>query len=216
MALLVASRGAAVEACPAAARGPSIAQVQVMGAGDRDLPDICRGVQSAIAFFAGHGVPMPDPVVIEVTSKLPVESTSTAVGCFVAQERRVYLLPYAQLRSLGSWMNVPIDRALYRALVAHEAAHAIAARSFLVPNPSVQAVEYLAYVAMFASMPSDLRARVLRATPSAGLDAFETMARPLYLFEPTRFGVLAYRHFDSSRDRRGLLLSVLAGSRLAE
>jgi hypothetical protein len=188
----------------------------VRGAEAPDFSDVCRGVAAAIAFFARHGVRPTEPVSIEVTRTLPPEAGPTASGCYIERKRRVFVLPYALFRKSKTWFGVPIDRAMYRALASHEAAHAIAACSFSIPNPTIQAKEYLAYVAMFATMPPDLRNKVLRITRTEGFDRLERFTPLLYMFDPMRFGAEAYRHFSKAPDPSSVVREILGGKVLLD
>ncbi len=183
----------------------------VLGANASDLSDVCGGAASTLAFLATHGVTPTEPVTFEVTKRIPGEAGPTAAGCYIEERRRVYLVPYTTFRKNKSWFNVPIDRRLYRALAAHEAAHAVGACNFKVPNPTIQAKEYLAYVAMFSVMPAELRIQALRSTKTQGFDSLDRFTPLLYSFDPMRFGAEAYRHFSKVSDQTALIRDLLAG-----
>jgi hypothetical protein len=161
--------------------------------------------------LASHGVAPTEPVAIEVTPSIPKEAGPTAAGCFIEQRRKVFLVPYSKFRKSKTWFNVAIDRELYRALAAHEAAHAVGACHFKVPNPTIQAKEYLAYVAMFSAMPAELRRKALDATKTQGFESLDRFTSLLYSFDPMRFGAEAYRHFSKVPDQTALVRDILAG-----
>ena len=153
---------------------------------------------------------------IEVTPRLPDEAGPTAAGCFIEQRRRIYMLPYARFREQKTWFGVPIDRRMYRSLAAHEATHALAACLFTVPNPTIQAKEYIAYVAMFSTMDEALRARALRATPGTGFESEARITPLLYMFDPMRFGAEAYRHYLKPEAGPAFVKAILAGRALVD
>jgi hypothetical protein len=161
--------------------------------------------------LATHGVTATEPVALEVTTRIPQEAGPTAAGCYIEQRRKVYVVPYSTFRKSKSWFNVPIDRRLYRSLAAHETAHAVGACNFKVPNPTIQAKEYLAYVAMFSVMPAGLRSQALRRTKTQGFESLDRFTPLLYSFDPMRFGAEAYRHFDQAPDQTALIRDLLAG-----
>jgi hypothetical protein len=198
-----ASAGEAVT-CPGSA-------ATVLGANTADFQDVCAGVASTLQFLATFGVTPTEPVAIEVTTSIPPEAGPSAAGCYIEQRRRVYVVPYSSFRKNKSWFNVPIARPLYRALAAHEAAHAVGACNFKVPNPTIQAKEYLAYVTMFSVMPAELRSRALRSTKTKGFESLDRFTPLLYSFDPMRFGAEAYRHFSQVPDQTALIRDVLAG-----
>ena len=80
----------------------------------------------------------------------------------------------------------------------------------------MQANEYVAYVTMLSTMPAELRARVLANYPGTGYDNDVQMNDIIYLMNPMRFGVEAYRHFLKPGNGRDYLHKVLAGQVLAD
>lgn len=188
----------------------------VSGAGTQDFADICQGVASALSFFAGHGVPAPESLTIEVTQRLPAAAGATAAGCYLESQRTIYDVPFPTFQKNKTWFGVKIDRAMYRSLASHEAAHAVAACRFLVPNPTIQAKEYLAYVAMFSTMPPALRTKALAGVPAESFDSFDRFTPMLYMFDPMRFGAGAYRHFSSMPAPSSVVLDVLSGKALTD
>jgi len=99
--------------------------VRVIAADTRDFRDACHGAQAAIAFFSAYGLQPTEPLVLEITPALPEEAGATAVGCYLEQGKRVFMLPYAEFSRQKRWFNLPISRDIYRALAAHEVAHAL-------------------------------------------------------------------------------------------
>ncbi len=188
----------------------------VTGAGNEDFRDICAGAAAALTFLASLDVPTTEPVSIEVTNSIPREAGPTAAGCYIEQRRKVFVLPYSAFRKGKTWFGVAIDRTVYRALAAHESAHAVAACSFRTANPTIQAKEYLAYVATFATMPLPLRTKALRATGAQGFTSMDRFTPLLYMFDPMRFGAESYLHFSKVPDQPGLVKSILDGKLLTD
>lgn len=182
----------------------------------RPRETICAGVDAAIGFFARFDIRPTEPLSIEVAAKIPAEAGPTASGCFIEAKRRIYVVPYDQFRRNATWFGVKIDREMYRALAAHESAHAIAACNFAIPNPTIQAKEYLAYVAMLSTMPAPLRDKAIRGARAVGFQAFERFTPLLYMFDPMRFGAEAYQHFKRLDDPGQAVRSILAGDELLD
>jgi len=191
-------------------------EVQVIGAAAGDLQDVCAGAQAAIAFLGARGVRPDDAVTIEITRAVPPDAGPTAVGCYIAERKRIYLLPYAEFRRRKTWFGVPIDRRLYRSAAAHETAHAVAGCNFALPRPPIQAQEYIAYVATFATMEPSLRQRALRALPGTGFASEDRITAVFYMFDPMRFGAEAWRHYLKPGQGDGFIRSVLAGQALRD
>lgn len=201
---------------PTAAQTCSSGRATVLAAGSADFADICAGVDAALAFLARHSVTPAEPISIEVIRSIPTEAGPTAAGCYMEQRKRVYVVPYTTFKKSRTWFGVPISRQIYRALAAHETAHAVGACNFKITNPTIQAKEYLAYVTMFSVMPADLRREALKKTKTEGFSTMDRFTPLLYGFDPMRFGAEAYRHFASAQSQTAIIQGVLSGALLQD
>jgi hypothetical protein len=214
----------AVFATPALAQPTTAAEIKtcaggvatVSGASPADLSDVCTGAAAAIEFLSHYGVKPAEAVAIKVSTDIPQEAGPTAAGCYIEQRRQVYVVPYSTFRKSKTWFGVAINRELFRALATHEAAHAVGACNFKIPNPTIQAKEYLAYVAMFSAMPAELRSHALRKVKTEGFATLDRFTALLYSFDPMRFGAEAYRHFAASTDQTAIIQGLLAGTILQD
>lgn len=171
---------------------------------------------AALEFLSLHGVKPTEAVAIKVTTDIPPEAGPTAAGCYIEQRRQIYVVPYSTFRKNKTWFGVAINRELFRALATHEAAHAVGACNFRIPNPTIQAKEYLAYVAMFSVMPAALRSQALRKLKTEGFTTLDRFTPLLYSFDPMRFGAEAYRHFAATTDQTAIIQGLLAGTILQD
>ena len=192
------------------------ADVRVKAADPRDAKDACQGAAVAVAFLSRAGVAQREPASIEVMTRLPAGAGETAAGCYALRLRQANVLGYEHFRKCRTWFKVPIDRRLYRSLVTHEAAHAVAAGHFEKQPPPVHAAEYVAYVVMIASMPASLRQRILRALPGQGFDSGQQITPIHYLFDPMSFGAESCRHCLKPGNGDRFLRAVLSGQELAD
>ena len=126
------------------------------------------------------------------------------------------VIKYPEFQKVETWFNVPIEPAMYRSVVTHEVAHAISDYNFLVSDPTIQAKEYVAYVAMFVTMNENLRKRILHANPGSGFDSELKINTTIYLCDPMHFGVEAYRHYLIKENGDEFLLKALAGKVLRD
>lgn len=179
-----------------------------------DDHDICDGVEDALTFFGRLGLSLSHPLTIVVMSDLPEAFGDNALGCYQEEEQTVYVLTFSAFEERGFWFGVPAHRAAYRSLVTHEVAHAVAGCNFKIPNPTYHAHEYVAYVAMLATMNHDLREQVLTATPGTGFDELSEINELTHAFDPRRFGIDAYRHYLKPEYGDAFLLKVLSGEAL--
>ncbi|MGC2519764.1 MAG: DUF6639 family protein [Burkholderiales bacterium] len=185
--------------------------VVVHSAARGDAETACEAAGEAIAFLASHGLDTTRAVEIHLVSKLPDIANKSAAGCYDHPHRRTYMLIFSACSKQGRWFELPLDRALYKSLVAHEVAHAVAAANFSVPKPSILAQEYIAYVTQLATMPPRHLARVLERFPGNGFDSAAEMSLTFYTMNPSQFGVEVYRHFLKPGNGEAFLKEVLSG-----
>jgi hypothetical protein len=177
---------------------------------------ICAGAHDAIRFLKSQGLVVENGISIEVVSKMPHNVSNSAIGIRLASERRTLILRFSEFKKQRKWFGIAIDKSLYRSVVAHEVAHAIAADNFKISSPSIQAQEYIAYVTQFSTMQGVQRKKIMALNQDQAFDHESQMNTTIYLFDPKRFGIGAYRHFMDLPDGKYFLNSVLKGKALAE
>ena len=183
--------------------------VQATVAGDALLA--CEGARAALNFLTQAGLTMTTGTKIEIVDQLPGAMRGQAVGCYMRDTRRIFLLTQQAFQAAGTWFRLPVEPALYRSAAAHEMAHAVVGcQSQDAPLP-VPAHEYVAYVAMFATMETALRERVLARFPGKGFDNILQINTVVYVMDPLQFAADAWRHYLKRRDRAGWLRDVAAG-----
>lgn len=187
---------------------------RVRAAEASDAALACKALGDAESFLEAQGFDVRATVEVDVIESLTEHVGVPAAGAYIEGERRVFVLSYAAFRKSGTWLKLPIDPAVYRSLLVHEAAHAISARNFRVARPSTEAREYIAYVAMFATMSPQHRERILERFPGEGVEGDMEINAVTYFFDHTRFGVLAYRHFAKPEHGARYLKAILAGETL--
>jgi hypothetical protein len=190
--------------------------VAVHSADPADAKIACEGAHAAIDFLVAQGLEVVDGVLIHIVPELPPVVGSSASGCYLESEKRVFVLPYSEFEKFETWFNLPIDASLYRSLVSHEVAHALGACNFRIDTPSIQAKEYIAYVTQLATMAPPLRGRVMAQFPGQGYEGDWQMRTSIYLMDPMRFGVQAYRHFLKPGNGRDYLHAILDGKVMLE
>lgn len=210
-----------VLAWPAGAAEAPVTRCEGLAAAvQSDVPDdvgaACAGAADAMAFMAAVGLGVPEPVLVELVNAMPTELRGDAVGCYAVGTRRTMVLAYARFAERGTWFGVPVSRALYRSVVAHEVAHAVVGCHLGERRLPIAANEYLAYVTMFATMDPALRAQALAASPGPGFDRESQINALTYSVDPQRFGAAAYRHWRRQPDGLGYLRRVADGLAIPE
>lgn len=216
-ALLLAScgHGRAVDVHGAGVDCPSL-PVRVVAAVADEATLACEGAGLAAAFLEQAGFGALQPVDIVLADRLPEAVRPGAVACYAQRDRRITVLHYARFEARGRWFGLKIEPALFRSVVAHEVAHAAAACAAGAQPLSLPAHEYIAYVAMLATMPAPLRERVLAALPGTGFDALSQINAMVYAIDPEKFGVEAYRHWRSLDEPWAFLRQVVGGQAILD
>ncbi len=174
----------------------------------------CAGARDAVGFL--HWLPRPpgEGVRVELVQALPEGLRPDAVGCYAMRSRRLMVLEQALFLDRGQWFGIPVSPRLWRAVVAHEVAHALVGCHLQGrPLPSA-AHEYAAYVTMFATLDDATRQAALAAMPGRGFDHPAEINDVRYAFDPMLFGVESYRHWLRlpEGDRERFLREVLIGA----
>lgn len=218
LAVTAASAMADTAAAPAAgpATPPAIAcaglpaiQVQAERAEDAQL--FCEGASRAWQFLAAVPLRMPPLLRVRIVDELPGELRATAMGCYFRDTRHVELLSLRAFTAHGTWFRVPTSAELYRSAAAHETAHAVIGCHVDAAPLPVPAHEYVAYVAMFATMEPATRARILAAFPGRGFDNTLEINTIVYISDPLLFAANAWRHFQTRRQPRAWLRDMVEG-----
>lgn len=184
------------------------------------LPDTivtaCEGARDALDFL--HWLPREadDGLLIELVDAMPKGLRPDAVGCYAIKSRRLMVLEQHLFLRRGTWFGVPVSPRLWRAVVAHEVAHALLGCHLQGRALAGAAHEYLAYVTMFATLDEATRRAALAALPGEGFEHYAEINDFRYAFDPMMFGVESYRHWLRQPDRMGFLRSVIRGSIVPE
>jgi hypothetical protein len=185
---------------------------QAFSAQERQL--IREGATAARAFFRSHGVDVQET--IRVDAREPDGSDRLPhIGAYSLKNQTVAILTLEQALRQGrghTLFGLPLDERLYRSVVVHEIAHAIADQNFTITDPSLAAQEYLAYVAQLATLDSGLREEILRGFALSPYEGIDEMSSVYYQMAPACFGVKAYLHFISLQDPGVFIRGLLSGS----
>ncbi len=195
---------------------PAAAQVKIRSATAADAQVVCEGAQRALDFLTKAGLKVPQETVIELVERLPGDLDGRAVGCYIPATRRVLLLDYRAFSETRTWFREPVDLELYRSAASHEVAHAMAACNAESERLPLAAHEYVAYVAMFATMEPRMRQRILGHFPGRGLANSLQINLLVYIVDPLQFAVDAWRHYLRKPDKAAWLREIVAGEVVPE
>jgi len=169
---------------------------------------------SARAFLQSHGVDLRETIRV---GRLDADRFDRFphIGSYSSEKQTIALLDLEQALRQGedhTLFGLPLDEALYRSVVVHEIAHAITDQHFTIPNPSLVAQEYLAYVVQLSTMESRVREEILRGFALSAYKGIEEMSPVYYQMAPACFGVKAYLHFLALQDPGGFIRGLLSGA----
>lgn len=171
--------------------------LQIVATSEDDAKAVCEGASRALWFLDEHGLNLREPVLVIVDHKLPESQSGSAAGVYLSASRQIHMLSFNAFQAFETWFHTPISRETYISLAAHEISHAITDSHFRVDKPSVHAREYLAYVTLFATMPTALREQMLLALPGSTPQDEVRLSLMVYLMDPMFFAAQSYRHFMS-------------------
>lgn len=176
----------------------------------------CEAAAASLGFLATMGAGPAPPIAIDIAARLPAGISASALAAYSKRTGRITVLRYDAFVRRGHWFKAPVDRELYRSVFAHEVAHAVAVALAGPDGLDTGAHEYIASVAMFATMSSSVRERVLDRYDRAGFSHDQQINSMVYAFDPEQFAVDAWRHFSLLDDAPAFLRRVLDGKALRE
>lgn len=163
-----------------------------------DCETACTAVIDALFFLETNGFRLPGLIHVDPMGRITEGVLGDAFGYFDSQTGRIHVQNFSTSQEVVQGLGIfglPMNRDLYRSIVAHEAAHLIADHNFTMESPSPAAQEYIAYVTQLATMPPGLRDRILTNFPGEGFRTSTQINSLVYMFSPEKFAVGAYRHF---------------------
>lgn len=177
----------------------------------------CEAADRAFKFLEELGLVIPREITIEIVDNMPAIVDPSALGAYIKDEERILVLHYAVIEKRREWYRIPVDREVYRGVISHEITHAVSSHNFRISEPSILAEEYIAYVTLLSTMAHAQRQHIIRLYPddATGDDAgLRDVA--VYMIDPVRFGVNAYRHFVRQESGRRFLEAILDGRAMTD
>jgi len=184
--------------------------VRVVAPGPRAHREACAGAGDAVRFLAAAGVRVDSALTLRIVDVLPQPVSDTAGGCYMHASQVAYVRTLSRCTPDATPFGLPVDAALYRSIIVHEVAHAIAGASFADRRPPVVAHEYVAYVTQLATMPDALRRKILRRHADVTYTSADQLNTMVFMMDPARFAVLAWLHHQ--RQGAAFLRAAIAGT----
>ncbi|MGV3743314.1 MAG: DUF6639 family protein [Burkholderiaceae bacterium] len=191
----------------------AVQSVTVYAVSERDAADSCRAAADALRFLASQGLDIPSDITIRIVDKMPETVPESALGAYAREKKEIVVLAYSALERGNHSFNTALNHSLYRAVVSHEVAHAVAAGNF-TQKPSCLAQEYIAYVTFFTTMEEDVRESILRQFPPG--EDWQIHAPVSYFLNSLEYGAHAYRHFLKPENGQKFIRRILDGEVLCD
>lgn len=199
------------KAVPPSYRDCEVTDLKIESKNLRDAQDACAAGLDVHAFFRGAGLMKSAPVTLVIVDNMPTEQGGNVMGYFTPENMQIRILSFAAASDHGSWLGYPMDRFIYKSLAAHELAHALGWSNTTGGTLSLRAREYVAYVAMYATMEPNHRSAILAEIQGPGFASDEQISDAYYYFGPLQFGVQAYRHYMQPENGPRFLRAILRG-----
>jgi hypothetical protein len=162
----------------------------------------CAGAADAVAFLSQQGFTVDTVMHLDVLDSVYLHTVDRPsfriLGQFDAERKRILVTSIDGQREMAKEkpiFGVAYDVALFRSVVAHEVAHAIADDNFRVEKPTRLAHEYIAYIVQLATMPPRLRQLVFDKHPARAFDSELEINPMIYGLNPDVFAIKSYGHF---------------------
>lgn len=177
-------------------------QIVVLAETRADQQRVCASVASSKLVLETLGLkPIGDgAITIELLPVLRQSNGSHAIGQCHYRSNRIEILTYdaavAASMNHPAAFGVPMSKALWESYVVHELAHATAQVQFAPGVPTFTASEYIAAVAQLTAMLPVLREQILASYgDTMGFERDSEITELFYCMDPSKFAVMAYRHF---------------------
>jgi hypothetical protein len=183
-------------------------------AGHQDQQLVCEAAAAALRLMHNYNMEAPPRLEIEIVDEIdgsheisrlgqfdPFAGNITVVSWQACKEAEIAWRPFGQ----------PMNRALYRSFIVHEVAHAVADWNFKIAEPTSIIHEYLAYIFQLASLPHDLRERILQQIDVPAFQHRDEITETYYSLNPDYFAVKSFRHFMQVKDQATLIRQLLSG-----
>ena len=177
----------------------------------------CAGAADAVAFLWQQGFTVDTVMQVDILDSVFLHADENPsfriLGQFDAKQNRIMVTSIDGQREMAKEkpiFGVPYDVALFRSVVAHEVAHAIADDNFHVEEPTRLAHEYIAYIVQLATMPPHLSGLVSTALPGRAFESEMEINAMIYGLNPDLFAMKPYRHYRSSGVGMAFLQSLLS------
>ena len=181
-----------------------------------DSRSACAGADKAKHFLSSLGLRTDVRITMNVVDQLTFCKTESAVGCYKMNDGSVEILKFSAIKeSKGDKIfNLEWSVDFYESISAHESAHVVINHNRSYPRLSWLSHEYIAYVTQIATMPIELRERILYLYTAEAFGSTWEINATILMMSPALFSARAYRHFMRPENGKKFIRALLDGEEL--
>lgn len=174
---------------------------------------ICAAATQAVRFLERYGLRSQRAVRINVVEHPLVSAGHPVYGCYDSRTDRIEVMSADSILSGVRSPKVygqPFNIALYRSVVAHEVAHAVAQQNRRAASLTTAAQEYLAHATQLGVLPEALRSKIIAAAGVGPWEPGDVVSDAYMAMAPTRFAVKCYLHLMGHPNPRAFVQVLLS------
>lgn len=181
--------------------------------GNRDPQDICTSAGEARAAIRMCGLNLSAEISITMATS-PIFGDPACLAAYHCDRDEILLLPLEDIVDLtrdNRLLSQIAEEDLLTSLLIHEFVHAWIARSEHAGNISLIEDEYIAYAMQIAALPSETQAAMRAHSLLPAPPDKRVLSELLLAMDPSRYGLLAWRHFSAAGNGCRFVKGLLAG-----
>jgi hypothetical protein len=177
-----------------------------------DYKLICSATKKVIELAKKMDLGDKLDVSVSITDKLTINHTGTAVALFEPGSSEIQILSREVCKKSFNnkvILGQNIDDDLYKSMIIHELAHALAWQNKETPSIKRGLFEYFAYVVQFVLLDKVRREAIISSSDVEAFTHSSEITDVYYYLSPNQFAVKSYLHFIKLNDRWAYLSSIL-------
>jgi len=188
--------------------------ISIVGASQEEAQQACSFAEEAMAVMVGCGLTQTKPLRVELVERLE-HGFGACLGSYDCAADIIRVVePSRILGSVGAeppYSLLPVD-VVFKALIAHELAHALLEQSTEGIDIEFVDHEFVAAVMELETMAPEWREVYLAAAPVSLPPKVGLISAVIYGFDPRKFAVNAWQFFRAEPDGCERIRQITAGS----
>ncbi len=177
----------------------------------KDLELVCDAVKDVNKVAKKIGLSKGLDVSVSIIDRLTIDYIGTPIALFEPANKKIQVLSMAGYKkSLLDYVifDQKIDTELFKSIIIHELAHALAWNNMKTRRFNRGLHEYFAYVIQFALLDDVHRDKIIISTDVKAYTDLPEITEVYYYLSPKKFAIKSYLHFINSKDGWAHLSSI--------